>query len=42
MQLGLRGVGWLESDVSDWIAKRVREARCSGNAPGAQERARPK
>ena len=25
--LGARAVGWLESDVSDWIAARVRVAR---------------
>jgi len=28
VQLGLRAVGWLEADINDWIAKRVREARC--------------
>jgi prophage regulatory protein len=27
--LGPRAVGWLESDVSDWIAARVKSARCS-------------
>ena len=27
VQLGLRAVGWLESDVSDWIAARVKVAR---------------
>lgn len=42
VQLGFRAVGWLESDISDWIAKRVREARCSGNASAAQERAKRK
>ncbi|MCC6198541.1 MAG: AlpA family transcriptional regulator [Burkholderiales bacterium] len=36
VQLGLRAVGWLESDISDWIAKRVREARRPGKAPAAQ------
>jgi prophage regulatory protein len=28
--LGPRAVGWLESDVSDWIAARVRIARDGG------------
>jgi prophage regulatory protein len=27
IQLGPRAVGWLESDVSDWIAARVKLAR---------------
>ena len=27
VQLGLRAVGWLESDVSDWISERVKVAR---------------
>ena len=27
VQLGLRAVGWLESDVSDWISARVKVAR---------------
>jgi prophage regulatory protein len=31
--LGARAVGWLESDISDWIAERVRIAR--GNAKPA-------
>ena len=31
--LGPRAVGWLESDVSDWIAARVKSARSgSGQA----------
>jgi len=30
VQLGPRAVGWLESDVSEWIAARVRIARDSG------------
>ena len=32
---GPRAVGWLESDVSDWIAARVRSAQyeCSGPRP---------
>ena len=29
--LGPRAVGWLESDVSNWIAERVRIARDSAN-----------
>ncbi len=41
VQLGLRAVGWLESDINDWIANRVREARSLGNAPAAQEPAPP-
>ena len=35
VQLGLRAVGWLESDISDWIAARVKDAR-QGNAPAAR------
>ena len=31
--LGPRAVGWLESDVSDWIATRVRIARNGGPRP---------
>ena len=27
VQLGLRAVGWLESDISDWISARVKLAR---------------
>lgn len=27
VRLGLRAVGWLESDISDWIAARVKGAR---------------
>lgn len=27
VQLGPRAVGWLESDVSDWIAARVKHTR---------------
>ncbi len=30
--LGARAVGWIESEVSEWIAERVRIAR--GKAPG--------
>ena len=29
--LGPRAVGWLESDVSDWIAERVQLARHNAN-----------
>jgi prophage regulatory protein len=35
VRLGLRAVGWLESDISDWIAARVKDAR-QGNAPAAR------
>jgi prophage regulatory protein len=28
--LGARAVGWLESDIRDWIANRVRDARGRG------------
>lgn len=35
VRLGLRAVGWLESDISDWIAARVKGAR-SGSAPVAR------
>ena len=31
VRLGLRAVGWLESDISDWIAALVKGAR-QGNA----------
>ena len=31
--LGPRAVGWLESDVSDWIATRVRMARLGDTPP---------
>ena len=31
--LGPRAVGWLESDVSDWIATRVRIAHHGSNQP---------
>ena len=30
VRLGLRAVGWLESDVSAWIATRVKIARDAG------------
>ena len=32
--LGPRAVGWLESDVSEWIAARVRVARAGGRQSG--------
>ena len=32
VQLGPRAVGWLESDISDWITARVKLAR-QGNVP---------
>lgn len=35
VRLGLRAVGWLESDISDWIAARVRGAR-PGHAQAAR------
>jgi len=28
--LGSRAVGWVESDISDWIAARVKAARAGG------------
>ena len=34
IQLGPRAVGWLESDVSDWISARVHLAR-QGQQPAA-------
>lgn len=35
VRLGLRAVGWLESDIGAWIAARVKGAR-QGNAPAAR------
>jgi prophage regulatory protein len=35
VQLGPRAVGWLESDVSDWISARVKVAR-QGQQSGAR------
>jgi prophage regulatory protein len=32
--LGARAVGWLESDISDWIAERVRIARGDAKSAG--------
>lgn len=32
--LGPRAVGWLESEVSEWIAERVRIARGDGKCSG--------
>ncbi len=34
LQLGPRAVGWLESEVSEWIAARSRTVR--GGSPGPQ------
>ena len=34
LQLGPRAVGWLESDISDWITARVKLAR-QGNVPAS-------
>ena len=34
VQLGPRAVGWLESEVSDWIAERVRMARSNAKSAG--------
>ena len=34
LQLGPRAVGWLESDISDWITTRVKLAR-QGNVPAS-------
>ena len=34
VQLGPRAVGWLESDVSDWISARVKLAR-QGRRPSS-------
>ena len=34
VQLGPRAVGWLESDISDWITARVKLAR-QGNVPAS-------
>ncbi len=31
--LGERSVGWLESEISEWIAKRVASRRASTNPP---------
>ena len=35
VRLGLRAVGWLESDISDWITALVKGAR-QDSAPAAQ------
>jgi prophage regulatory protein len=35
VQLGPRAVGWLESDISDWITARVKHAR-HGHAPASR------
>lgn len=31
ISLGIRAVGWIESDVSDWIQSRIDESRNRGN-----------
>ena len=35
VQLGPRAVGWLESDISDWISARVKLAR-QASAPASR------
>ena len=35
VQLGPRAVGWLESDICDWITERVKLARL-GNVPASR------
>ena len=35
VQLGPRAVGWLESDISDWITARVKLAR-QGHVPASR------
>jgi len=35
VQLGPRAVGWLESDISDWICARVKHAR-QANVPASR------
>ncbi len=30
INLGSRSVGWLESDIQDWIAGRIQESRSGG------------
>ena len=34
ISLGPRAVGWLESEISDWIAERVRIARGDAKSQG--------
>ena len=34
ISLGAKAVGWLQSDIEDWISERVRASR-SGNAKAA-------
>jgi prophage regulatory protein len=29
ISLGARAVGWVESDVEDWISRKILESRCS-------------
>ena len=31
VSLGARAVGWLESDVEDWISLKIRQSRGDGN-----------
>jgi prophage regulatory protein len=38
VRLGLRAVGWLESDISDWIAARVKGARQGSTPVGRRPR----
>ena len=40
VQLGLRAVGWLESDISAWIAARVKQARPGGDGCGERSSVR--
>lgn len=39
INLGMRAVGWLESDIDSWLISRVKESRClvvSNNREGVQ------
>jgi prophage regulatory protein len=40
VRLGLRAVGWLESDISEWIAARVKQARPGGDGCGERSSVR--
>jgi len=40
VQLGLRAVGWLESDISAWIAARVKQAHPGGDGCGERSSVR--
>ena len=33
INLGPRAIGWLESEVAEWITERVRETRCDDRSP---------